>query len=125
MPEEYAKVAKKYYERCKIYGRKPKPNGEVYSVRSNGERLVVNYLIQGGARDLLLLGMNYFRHHMRPDYQIVTTVHDEVMVQCPDPKADACAALLKESLESAGPALGLKVPILAEPKIGYNWAAVK
>ncbi len=124
-PEEYAKVAKKYYDRCKIYGRKPKPNGEPYSVRSSGERLVVNYLIQGGARDLLVLGMNYFRHNMRPDYQIVTTVHDEVMVQCPDPEADACAALLKEALESAGPALGLKVPILAEPKIGYTWAEVK
>lgn len=125
MPEEYAQVAKKYYERCKIYGRTPKPNGEIYSVRSSGERLVVNYLIQGGARDLLVLGMNYFRHHMRPDYQIVTTVHDEVMVQCPDPESAACSALLKESLESAGPALGLTVPILAEPKIGYNWSEVK
>lgn len=124
-PEEYAPVAKKYYDRCKIYGRKPKPNGEQYSVRSSGERLVVNYLIQGGARDLLVLGMNYFRHHMPKGWQIVTTVHDEVLVQVPETCRQHGEQLLKEALESAGPALGLKVPILAEPKSGYNWSEVK
>jgi DNA polymerase-1 len=125
MPEAYAKAAKKYYDRCKIYGRKPKPNGEVYSVRSSGERLVVNYLIQGGARDLLVLGMNYFRHHRKPDWQIVTTVHDEVMIQHHPIDTDLAQDALKEALESAGPALGLKVPILAQPKTGWTWAEVK
>jgi len=125
MPEEYAQLTQKYVKRCRQFGREPKPKGAWYSIRSRGERLVVNYLIQGGARDLLVLGMNHFRRHMPKGWQIVTTVHDEVMVQCPEYQAELASDLLKVALESAGPALGLKVPILAEPKIGYTWAEVK
>lgn len=124
-PEEYARLVKKYHDNCRIYGRAPKPKGPWFSVRSRGERLVVNYLIQGGARDLLVLGMNAYREAAPPGFTIVTTVHDEVLTQHPAGRGEEARKLLQEALESAGPALGLKVPILAEPKTGSTWGEVK
>jgi DNA polymerase I-like protein with 3'-5' exonuclease and polymerase domains len=100
-------------------------------IRRRGERLVVNYLVQGGARDLLILGMNELRRRINkvsyiyPSYSIVTTVHDEVLIQHPHNTGEEARELLKRCLEEAGPKLGLKVPIVAEPKTGRNWAEVK
>jgi DNA polymerase I-like protein with 3'-5' exonuclease and polymerase domains len=100
-------------------------------IRRRGERLVVNYLVQGGARDLLVLGMNKLRKRINkvsyiyPSYSIVTTVHDEVLIQHPYNCGEEARELLKRCLEEAGPKLGLKVPIVAEPKTGRTWAEVK
>ena len=38
---------------------------------------------------------------------------------------DKGRALLKECMESVASVIGLKVPVLAEPKTGATWAAVK
>lgn len=101
------------------------------SIRRKGERLVVNYLVQGGSRDLLVLGMNDLRKRINkvsyiyPSYSIITTVHDEVLIQHPTGCGDEARTLLKSCLEMAGPKLGLEVPIIAEPKTGRTWSAVK
>jgi len=70
--------------------------------------------------------MNAYRAHKdrTPDMTIVTTVHDEVLTQHEIGNGWA-QAVLKESLESAGPTLGLTVPIIAEPVTGRTWADVK
>lgn len=127
LPEEYTRLVKKYHATCRMRGRDPHPNGHTFSIRSRGERLVVNYLIQGGARDLLVLGMNNFVQHddRTDDMEIVTTVHDEVLIQHLIGHGEDARHALKESLEAAGPMLGLKVPIIAEPVTGSNWAEVK
>jgi len=101
------------------------------AIRSRGERLVVNYLVQGGSRDLLLLGMLDYHaainehSYIYPSYSIITTVHDEVLTQHPYGEGDIARELLKQCLEGAGPKLGLTVPLLAEPKTGGSWAEVK
>ena len=101
------------------------------AIRSRGERLVVNYLVQGGSRDLLVLGMNDYQwtidecSYVYPSYSIVTTVHDEVLTQHPRGEGETARELLKQCLEGAGEKLGLKVPIVAEPKTGANWKEVK
>jgi DNA polymerase-1 len=93
---------------------------------SKGTRLVVNYLVQGGSRDLLVIGMNNFREQTRDltDVSIVTTVHDEVLIQH---RSDDKVAptLLRDCLEAAGEELGMKVPLVANPKTGANWSEVK
>jgi DNA polymerase I-like protein with 3'-5' exonuclease and polymerase domains len=82
-------------------------------------------LIQGGARDLLVLGMNKYRATAPEGFTIVTTVHDEVLTQHRKSMGKLGRKLLKDALEYAGPALGLKVPIIAEPVTGGTWADVK
>lgn len=100
-------------------------------IRSKGMRLVVNYLVQGGSRDLLVLGMTEYRRNIRessytyPSYSVVTTVHDEVLTQHPYGEGETARKLLRECLEGAGPRLGLCVPIVAEPKTGATWAKTK
>ena len=101
------------------------------SIRSKGERLVINYLVQGGSRDLMLIGMNDYQKtieecsYVYPSYSIITTVHDEVLTQHPDGDGETARELLKQCLEGAGKTLGLRVPIVAEPKTGNNWYEAK
>ncbi|HUW96994.1 MAG TPA: DNA polymerase [Anaerolineae bacterium] len=126
-PEEYKVLANKYRAKCRANGKKATPTGLEWSIRSRGERLVVNYLVQGGSRDLLVLGMNQYQMHPDKtlDMTLVTTVHDEVLTQNQIGDGEQARQVLKESLESAGPLLGLKVPIIAEPKTGSNWSEIK
>ena len=99
------------------------------AIMSRGKRLVINYLVQGGSRDLLVFGMNTYQRRIADkkyvDYSIVTTVHDEVLTQHPRGLGESARRLLKECLEGAGPRLGLRVPIVAEPKTGSSWMEVK
>ena len=126
-PEDYAALTKKYNGNCKMRGKQPTDKGLWYSIRSSGQRRLVNYLIQGGSRDLLVIGMNSYNAHpdKTDDMKIITTVHDEVLTQHHPINTDLATKVLKESLEGAGEVLGLKVPIIAEPKTGYTWAEVK
>jgi DNA polymerase-1 len=122
-PEEYDRAYKSTWQK---YGMSPHNRAAIdRALRSKGRRLVINYLVQGGSRDLLVLGMNEYRKQAPPGYSIVTTVHDEVLTQHPVNEGFRPRDLLKSCLEGAGPKLGLKVPIIAEPKTGSNWAEVK
>jgi DNA polymerase I-like protein with 3'-5' exonuclease and polymerase domains len=130
-PVEYQQLHNKYSAKARSNGKQPSATGWEWSLRSRGQRLVVNYLVQGGSRDLLVLGMNAYRNQIastpkhHKDFTIVTTVHDEVLTQHPIGRGADARGLLKDALESAGPALGLTVPIVAEPVTGSTWAEVK
>jgi len=95
------------------------------AIRSRGKRLCVNYLVQGGSRDLLVIGMNRYAEDPPGGFSIVTTVHDEVLTQHPIGQGQIARDYLKYCLESAGDVLGLRVPIVAEPKTGSDWYSVK
>lgn len=120
-PEGYKQAARSIAKKYGLHTRKRVDS----AMASRGKRLVVNYLVQGGSRDLLVIGMNNFRRTAPPQYRIVTTVHDEVLIQCPKHSGKHAGEHLKQSLESAGEELGLRVPVLAEPQIGDNWAEAK
>lgn len=100
------------------------------AIFSRGKRLVVNYLVQGGSRDLLVIGMNGYQKHVDRfpqechNFSVVTTVHDEVLTQHPIGYGSEARKLLQRSLEGAGTYLGLRVPIVAEPATGMTWGAV-
>jgi DNA polymerase I-like protein with 3'-5' exonuclease and polymerase domains len=124
-PKGFLVLAKKYNDKCKSIGKRFTDKGLEMSIRSRGERLVVNYLVQGGCRDLLVLGINQYVNTAPDKFTVVTTVHDEVLTQHPIGLQAQGQELLKVALESAGGRLGLKVPIIAEPKSGRNWSEVK
>ena len=92
------------------------------AIRNSGERIAVNTIIQGSAADLAKVAMVDFaattsRQHKR----LVTMVHDEILATARDEAAEDCANTLRHCMESAGPKLGYKVPIIAEPATGKTW----
>ena len=54
--------------------------------------------------------------------RIVLQVHDSLLLEAPKDKAKPIGQLLKKTLESICPEIG--VPLLVDIKIGPNWAAV-
>lgn len=128
-PETYEAAAKSIAAKYNFSVNATNYKGELRvdnALYSKGTRLVINYLVQGGSRDLLVIGMNEFRKRASElsDVSIVTTVHDEVLIE--HRMDDKLAApLLKECLEGAGKTIGMKVPLIANPKTGANWSEVK
>jgi DNA polymerase-1 len=91
-------------------------------IRSAGERIAVNTPIQGSAADIAKLAMvNFAASTCSSNKRLVTMVHDEILCTAKDVAAEDCANTLKHHMEAAGPALGYKVPIIAEPAIGKTW----
>jgi DNA polymerase I len=128
-PEAYSKAAKLMRDK---YGwmSEEKVKKAIYS---RGCRLVVNYLVQGGSRDLLVIGMNAFDKAvvedvlLRHGVSVIATVHDEVLTMHPDTDkwGEQVRSVLRRTLEGAGEALGLRVPLVAIPKTGKNWFECK
>lgn len=129
-PEAYLREAKSLSVKYGIHMLATNYQGRLKvdcALESKGRRLVVNYLVQGGSRDLLVIGMNDYRSRVdeADGFSLVTTVHDEVLTQHPIGAGALGRDVLKTALEGAGPKLGLRVPVIAEPKTGGNWSVVK
>jgi len=122
-PEAYQAKAK--YLAGK-YGMDPNDTRRMDRViRSSGERIAVNTIIQGSAADLAKIGMvDVAAQTDRRVGRLVTMVHDEILCTAPEAEAEVVAEQLKHFMEGAGPKLGYRVPIIAEPAIGPNWKAV-
>jgi len=92
------------------------------AIRNSGERIAVNTIIQGSAADIAKLAMVDFAYTVpRQEAKLVSMVHDEVLATAIDLQATHYAEVLQDCMESAGPKLGYKVPIIAEPAIGKTW----
>lgn len=85
----------------------------------------VNMPVQGLAADGLKLAMVDIHRHLE-DARIVLVVHDEVVVEVPEEKADLYANVVKEDMErnlsrilNAGEKT--PVPIVAEPEVTDRW----
>ena len=85
----------------------------------------LNLPVQGSAADGLkaaLARLWAYRHEVR-DTQLVATVHDEIVAECPVEEAEAVAAWLTRHMERAmGWVIGGAVPIEVEATIGADWA---
>ena len=57
-----------------------------------------------------------------PEAKLVLQVHDELIVECPEPQAAAAAKLLEEEMEQVA---HLSVPLTAEAHWGRNWLEAK
>ena len=81
--------------------------------------------IQGTAADIMKLAMVAVRerlHRELPEARLVLQVHDELIVECPEPEAERAAALLKEEMENV---VILSVPLTADAHWGKNWLEAK
>lgn len=93
--------------------------------RSFGERIAANTPVQGSAADLCKLAMLHLAKKLpgvSPRARMVLQVHDELLFEVPVAEAEAVAALVKHEMEHV---LLLRVPLVAEVRIGRSWGAAK
>lgn len=111
-----------------LYGRRryiPELTATNFNVRQSAERMALNTPIQGTAADLIKLAMIRVDAALRAQYpsaQLLLQVHDELIVECPEEIAQEVAALVSHEMESVA---ALRVPLIAEAKIGKSWYEAK
>lgn len=87
-----------------------------------GERLAVNTPIQGGAADIVKLAMVNIDKELPSDWYMISQVHDELTLEIPEKDVDSASRFIQDKMEGA---FKLKVPLVAEPSSGSNWAECK
>ena len=127
MDDVVAKAKEQGYVETLFHRRRelPEIRSSNFNMRSFGERVALNMPIQGTAADIIKLAM--VRVHRRLaaeglEARLIMQVHDELIVECPEPQAEAAAKLLEEEMEQVA---HLSVPLTAEAHWGRNWLDAK
>jgi len=111
-----------------MFGRKryiPELKASNFNIRSGAERIALNTPIQGTAADLIKLAMIRVEKALNenfPEAKLLLQVHDELIVECPEAIAPQVAELVSREMEGIA---ALKVPLMAEAKIGKSWYDAK
>ena len=96
-----------------------------FNLRSFGERAAMNTPIQGTAADIIKIAMVKVYLALKeqcPEARLILQVHDELICEVPQEKAEAVAQILKHEMENA---VKLSVPLKADVKIGKSWYETK
>jgi DNA polymerase-1 len=93
--------------------------------RQFAERTAVNTPVQGSAADLIKIAM--IRLHGRlaaeqPAVKLLLSIHDELVLECPEAAVDATTRLVRETMEEA---VSLSVPTPVNVSCGATWADLK
>lgn len=136
--ERFAGVAQ-YLEASKTFAREhgyvetelgrrrsvPEIQSHNVQVARSGERMAVNMPVQGLAADIMKLAMIAADRMAETEYagiaEMLLQVHDEIIFEVSEEKAEAFAQDLKRSMESV---YALRVPLIAETAIGKNWGEI-
>ena len=127
MDDVVAKAREQGYVETLFHRRRelPEIRSSNFNMRSFGERVALNMPIQGTAADIMKLAMVAVEKRLKkelPEAKLVLQVHDELIVECPEPQAKAAAKLLEEEMEQVA---HLSVPLTAEAHWGRNWLDAK
>jgi len=116
-----AGVVKTMYGRRRLVPELTSRNGQI---RSAAERVTINLPIQGTAADIMKRAMIDVHAALasHPDARMILTVHDELLFEVPEGRADLIAATVREGMQSAAT---LKVPLTVDVGIGKNWKDAK
>ena len=104
------------------YGRR-RPTPDVKSsnfiIREAAKRAAENMPIQGTEADLMKRAMIKVDKALPKGAELIMQVHDSLIVEADEEKADEVAKILKENMESVAPELNIKLAV--EVSIGKNW----
>jgi DNA polymerase I-like protein with 3'-5' exonuclease and polymerase domains len=105
--------------------RLPGLNSADDGLRSYNERQAFNARIQGSSADITKRAMIRYQEMKKPHWQLLLTIHDELVTTAPAEEAEEAAAVLVDSM--AGPEMQklLTVPLTAEPAIVDRWSEAK
>jgi DNA polymerase-1 len=93
--------------------------------RSFGERLAVNFVMQGSNADIIKVAMIRIARRLREEgrgARLVLQVHDELLLEVPEPEVSAVRELVRSEMCGAYP---LDPPLAVEVGVGDNWAEAK
>ncbi len=108
-----------------LYGRRrslPELKSANFNMRAFGERVALNMPIQGTAADVIKLAMVHVAERLRAEglkAQLILQVHDELIVECPEPETERVKTILREEMQGAA---DFSVPLTCEAKSGRSWA---
>src|SRR3954452_12353508 len=112
-----------------LFGRRrqiPELKARNYQVRTLGERLAVNTVIQGTAADIMKLAMiNVHRALHAEGFKTrpILTIHDELLLEGPPEEADAVRELVEREMIS--PWEGREPPLAVDVGTGKTWLDAK
>jgi DNA polymerase-1 len=93
--------------------------------RALGERLAVNFVMQGSNADIIKVAMIRIHDRLREEgraARLVLQVHDELLLEVPEAEVSAVRELVK--MEMCG-AFALDPPLQVDVGVGDNWAEAK
>jgi DNA polymerase I len=95
---------------------------ELKARRGEAERSAKNHPIQGTNADILKCALALLYHQLPSDVSVVLTVHDEIVLECPDARIEEATQILKDAMVQACREY-LKVVRIPEPDVlvGSYW----
>jgi DNA polymerase-1 len=105
-----------------LFGRR-RPTPDIHSsnfaVREGAYRAAINMPLQGTAADIMKMAMNNLADKLADDTQILLQIHDSLIIEVPQHKAEETAQLVKRTMENAYTKLPVKLK--TDASIGKNW----
>jgi DNA polymerase I len=111
-----------------LFGRRrpvPELKASNRQTRSLGERLAVNSVMQGTAADVIKAAMVSIHRRLRDEgrsARLVLQVHDELLLEVPEPEVPAVRELVREEMCGAYP---LDPPLAVDVGSGDDWNEAK
>ena len=107
--------------------RRPVPELRVRNrqTRGFGERVAVNFVMQGSNADIIKVAMVAIENRLRKEgrsARIVLQVHDELLLETPDAETSAVKKIVREEMCRAYP---LDPPLAVDIGAGDSWADAK
>ncbi len=100
----------------------PQINSRNKMEQNAAERAAINAPMQGTAADLIKKAMidfnEWIKAHPEMNAHLTMQVHDELVVETPEPHAKTVAEALQSAMEQA---LELKVPLVVDISVGASW----
>jgi DNA polymerase-1 len=93
--------------------------------RGFGERVAVNFVMQGSNADIIKVAMVAIHRRLREEgrgSRLVLQVHDELLLEVPETEVSAVRTLVREEMTSAYP---LDPPLAVDVGVGDDWAEAK
>jgi DNA polymerase-1 len=93
--------------------------------RGFGERVAVNFVMQGSNADIIKVAMVRIHRRLREEgraARLVLQVHDELLLEVPDAETSAVKELVRAEMCGAYP---LDPPLAVDVGVGENWADAK
>jgi DNA polymerase-1 len=106
-----------------LFGRRrptPDVKSSNFAVRAGAERAAINMPLQGTCADIMKMAMVniHERYDKEKDVNMLLQIHDSVLVECPQEKAEDVAHQVKEIMENA---YKLKVKLTVDTATGKDW----
>ena len=111
-----------------LYGRRrqiPELKARNWQVRTLGERLAVNTVIQGTAADVMKLAMIGSHRALEREgleTRLILTIHDELLFEGPEAEMDRVRALAEREMTAPWPHLP---PLAVDVGVGKTWMDAK